>query len=156
MMITPNEDILGAKIEGIDLRRTLNPGDFRTILRALGQYGVLCFPGQSLEPGELSAFGSNFGELEINVANKYHAEDHPEVMILSNIMVDGKQIGLVDAGQLWHTDVSSASEIAFAKGLHAKVVPTRDGKPLGDTQFRNMYAAYDDLPAVVKQRLAGV
>ena len=113
-------------------------------------------PEQSLEPGQLSAFGANFGELEINVANKYHAEDHPEVMILSNIMVDGKQIGLVDAGQLWHTDVSYASEIAFANVLHAKVVPTRDGKPLGDTQFRSMYAAYEDLPAAVKQRLAGV
>ena len=156
MIITPNEDILGAKIEGIDLTRALNPGDFRTILRALGKYGVLCFPEQSLEPGQLSAFGANFGELEINVANKYHAEDHPEVMVLSNIMVDGKQIGLVDAGQLWHTDVSYASEIAFANVLHAKVVPTRDGKPLGDTQFRSMYAAYEDLPAAVKQRLAGV
>jgi taurine dioxygenase len=156
MIITPNDDILGAKIEGIDLTKALSGEDFRTILRALGKYGVICFPGQSLEPGELSAFGANFGELEINVANKYHAPDHPEVMILSNMMMDGKQMGLVDAGQLWHTDVSYANEIAFANVLHAKVVPTRDGKPLGDTQFRNMYAAYDDLPADVKRRLAGV
>jgi taurine dioxygenase len=156
MIVTPNDDILGARIEGINLRHPLNDNDFRTVLRALSKYGVLCFPAQSLEPKELSAFGSRFGELEINVANKYHPPGHPEVMILSNIMVDGKQIGLVDAGQLWHTDVSYASEIAFANVLHAKAVPARDGKPLGDTQFRNMYAAYDDLPADVKQRLAGV
>ena len=31
----------------------------------------------------------------------------------------------------------------------------RDGKPLGDTQFRNMHAAYDELPAELKQRLEG-
>lgn len=156
MIITPNDDVLGARVEGVDLSKPLDPNGFRTILRALGKYGVLCFPGQSLEPAELSAFGSRFGELEINVANKYHAPGHPEVMVLSNIFVDGKQIGLIDAGQLWHTDVSYADEIAFANVLHAKVVPTRNGKPLGDTQFRNMYAAYDDLPGDVKKRLAGV
>jgi taurine dioxygenase len=31
----------------------------------------------------------------------------------------------------------------------------RDGRPLGDTQFRNMHAAYEDLPADIKRRLAG-
>ena len=31
----------------------------------------------------------------------------------------------------------------------------RDGMPLGDTQFLNMHAAYEDLPAGVKQRLEG-
>lgn len=156
MMITPNAATLGARVEGIDLAEPLSPDDFVTVLRALGKYGVLCFPRQSLEPEELSKFGSRFGELEINVANKYHPPDHPEVMILSNMIVDGKQIGLMDAGQLWHTDVSYAREIAFANVLHAKVVPMREGKPLGDTQFLNMYAAYDDLPDDVKSRLAGV
>jgi alpha-ketoglutarate-dependent taurine dioxygenase len=34
-------------------------------------------------------------------------------------------------------------------------VPVRDGRPLGDTQFRNMHAAYDDLPAEIKARLEG-
>jgi taurine dioxygenase len=31
----------------------------------------------------------------------------------------------------------------------------RDGRPLGDTQFRNMHAAYDDLPADIKKRVEG-
>ena len=31
----------------------------------------------------------------------------------------------------------------------------RNGKPLGETQFRNMHAAYDDLPDALKQRLEG-
>lgn len=156
MIITPNDAILGARIEEIDLAQPLDTDEFVTILCALGKYGVLCFPEQSLDPGKLSGFGSRFGELEINVANKYHAPDHPEVMILSNMIIDGKQVGLIDAGQLWHTDVSYAREIAFANVLHAKAVPMRDGQPLGDTQFRNMYAAYEDLPGDVKRRLAGV
>ena len=147
MRITPNQGGLGARVEGIDLARPLSDADYRTVLRALGQYGVLCFPGQDLDAPQLSAFGSRFGELEVNVANLFHAPDHPEVMILSNMRdAAGKPIGLNDAGQGWHTDMSYSKEIALANVLHAKQVPVRDGRPLGDTQFRNMHAAYDDLP----------
>ncbi len=61
MKITPNNAGLGARIEGIDLARPLSPEDFRTVLRALGEYGVLCFPKQDLDAAALSAFGSRFG-----------------------------------------------------------------------------------------------
>lgn len=156
MRITPNNAGLGARVEGIDLSRSVTADDFRTVLRALGQYGVLCFPGQDLDAAALSAFGSRFGELEVNVANIFHAEGHPEVMYLSNMKdAGGKPIGLSDAGQGWHTDMSYSREIALANVLHAKRVPRRDGKVLGCTQFRNMHAAYDDLPAEVKQRIEG-
>jgi len=155
MRVTRNNEGLGARITDIDLSRPLGTDGFRDLLRALGEHGVLCFPGQSLEPAELSAFGSRFGELEINVANLFHAANHPEVMILSNVKEDGKPIGLNDAGQGWHTDMSYSHEIALANVLHAKQIPVRDGRPLGDTQFRNMHAAYDDLPAEMKERLEG-
>jgi taurine dioxygenase len=77
MQITPNKEGVGARVEGIDLSQSLSDEDFRTILRALGDRGVLCFPGQSLEAAELSAFGSRFGELEHNVANSFHAPGRP-------------------------------------------------------------------------------
>ena len=155
MRIVPNDAPLGARVEEIDLAQPLADGDFRTILRALARHGVLCFPRQSLEPAQLSSFGARFGELEINVANRFHPPGHPEVMILSNIMADGQPTGLADAGQLWHTDVSYARVIAFANVLHAKAVPMRDGRPLGDTEFHNMCTAYDDLPDAIKRKLEG-
>jgi len=156
MRITPNNAGLGARVEGVDLSRPVSPGDYRSILRALGQYGVLCFPEQDLDAARLSAFGARFGELEVNVANLFHAPGHPEVMILSNKRdAAGKPLGLSDAGQGWHTDMSYSRDIALANLLHAKEVPQRDGRPLGDTQFRNMHAAYDDLPAEVVARLEG-
>jgi len=156
MRITPNNAGLGARVEGIDLAAPLAEPEFRTILRALGQYGVLCFPGQDMDAPQLAAFGGWFGELEVNVANLFHAPGHPEVMILSNMKdTAGKPLGLHDAGQGWHTDMSYSHEIALANALHAKQVPVRDGRPLGDTQFRNMHAAYEDLPAEVVARLEG-
>ena len=155
MDITPSGQTLGARITGIDLANPLADSNFRTILHALGEYGVLCFPRQTLDNDQLAAFGRRFGELEINVANAYHEPNHPEMMILSNIKRNGKQIGANDAGQGWHTDMSYSHEIALANILHARHVPNRNGKPLGETQFRNMHAAYDDLPDVLKHRLEG-
>ena len=156
MRIIPNNTGLGARVEGIDLAAPLTEADFRTLLRALGEHGVLCFPRQALDAPALSRFGARFGELEVNVANMFHAPGHPEVMILSNKRdAAGKPVGLGDAGQGWHTDMSYAKEIALANVLHAKEVPVRDGRPLGDTQFRNMHAAYEALPEEVKRRLEG-
>ena len=156
MRITPNNAGVGARIEEIDLARPLSPEDFRTILRALGQYGVLCFPQQDLNADHLADYAGRFGELEVNVANLFHAEGHPEIMHLSNMKDEaGKPIGLSDAGQGWHTDMSYSKDISIANVLHAKRIPRRNGRALGDTQFRNMHAAYDDLPAEVKQRLEG-
>ena len=155
MKIQASGQALGARIEGIDLRRPVSDGDFRHILRALGEHGVLCLPGQQLETGEFARFGRMFGELEINVANQFHEPGFPEVMVLSNVTEDGTPVGLGDAGQGWHTDMSYSREVALANVLHAIKVPMRDGRPLGDTQFRNMHLAYEELPADVKRGLSG-
>jgi taurine dioxygenase len=155
MRIERSGQPLGATIDGIDLSQPVRDGEFKQLLRALGEFGVLCFPGQRLETDAFARFGAMFGDLEINVANQFHEPGHPEVMILSNMAKDGKPIGLGDAGQGWHTDMSYSKDIALANVLYAIKVPTRDGRPLGDTQFRNMHAAYEGLPADIKRRLAG-
>ena len=155
MKIQSSGKALGASIEGVDLAQPISDSDFKQILRALGERGVLCFPKQRLETAEFARFGRMFGELEINVANQFHEPGFPEVMVLSNMTRNGKPIGLGDAGQGWHTDMSYSKEIALANVLYAIKVPARDGRPLGDTQFRNMHAAYEDLPDEMKSRLKG-
>jgi taurine dioxygenase len=114
---------------------------------------VLRFPAQRLSATALRDFAASFGELEINVANAYQEPGLPEVMILSNIVRDGKPIGLADAGQDWHTDMSYSRTIAFANVLYGIEIPHRHGRPLGATEFCNMHAAYDGLPADLKRRL---
>ena len=155
MKIESSGKALGARIESVDLNQPVSDGDFKQILRALGAHGVLCFPEQQLETAALARFGRMFGELEINVANQFHEPDFPEVMVLSNMTKDGKPIGLGDAGQGWHTDMSYSRDIALANVLYAIKVPSRNGVPLGDTQFRNMQLAYEHLPADIKSRLTG-
>jgi taurine dioxygenase len=153
--IIPSGEVLGARIEGLDLAGPLCADDAEAIVAALGRYGVVCFPGQELDTAGLKRFAANFGELEINVANVFHDPEHPEVMILSNIVEDGKPIGLADAGQDWHTDMSYSRMVAFANVLYGIKIPRRNGVPLGCTEFANMAMAYEDLPSDVKLRLAG-
>lgn len=154
--VIPTGKTLGATIGELDLSQPMSAPDFDVVLRALGQHGVLRFPGQSLDPVAHKAFAGRFGSLEINVANMFQVPGHPEVMILSNIVENGKPIGIADAGQDWHTDMSYSTTIALTNVLHAIKVPRENGRPLGSTHFANMHAAYDDLPAEMKQRLEGM
>jgi taurine dioxygenase len=156
MNIVGSGATLGARIEGLDLAQPLSPGDYRAIEQALGRYGVVCFPRQKLDAASLKRFAQNFGKLEVNVANLYHEPGIPEVMILSNIVENGKPIGLSDAGQDWHTDMSYSRTIAFSNVLYGVRIPMRDGKPLGNTEFCNMHAAYEDLPQALKDELDGM
>ena len=68
--------------------------------------------------------------------------DYPEVLVLSNDMKDGKPVGLIDGGDFWHSDSSHRDTPSMATILYAVKNP-RQG---GDTEFANMYAAYDALP----------
>ena len=146
---------LGAIISNLDLSNALAESDVTAIVRALGDHSVLRFPAQDLSAADLRGFSARFGELEINVANAYQEPGLPEVMILSNIVKDGKPVGLADAGQGWHTDMSYSKTIAFANVLYGIEIPHRNGKPLGATEFSSMQAAYAGLPEDLRKRLEG-
>jgi alpha-ketoglutarate-dependent taurine dioxygenase len=124
MKLVPSGQALGATVEGLDLAAPLAAGELEQVMQALGNFGVLRFPGQKLTARQLRDFSSQLGELEINVASgAYQEPGIPEVMILSNIVENGKAIGLADAGQDWHTDMSYSRGIAFANVLYAIEIP---------------------------------
>ncbi len=156
MHIVPTGMVLGASVEGLDLSQPLGERDVEALIQALGRYGVLRFPRQQLSARQQKDFAARFGELEINVAGAFQEPGLPEVMILSNIVRDGKPIGMADAGQDWHTDMSYSSMIAFANVLYALEVPQRNGRPLGATEFSSMHAAYEGLSQEMKTRLDGM
>jgi taurine dioxygenase len=157
MRITSSGEALGATIEDLDLASPLSRDEFDRVVRTLGERGVVRFPGQKLSGRQLADFSARFGDLEVNVASQAYQEPGlPEVMILSNIVENGRAIGLADAGQDWHTDMSYSSTIAFANVLYGIKIPRRDGRALGATEFSNMQAAYEDLPAEMKRDLEGM
>jgi taurine dioxygenase len=153
MTIEPTGQILGATVRGVDLAKPLGEADFSTILVALGRHGVLRFPDQQLDAAALRDFSQRFGSIQ-HMLSGFHEPDMPEVGILSNVVENGRPLGLADAGQDWHTDMSYNPTIGFLNVLYAVKVPRRDGRVLGATAFVNTQAAYEDLSSDVKTRLA--
>ena len=140
--IEPTGQILGATVRGVDLAKPLDDADFAAILLALGRHGVLRFPDQRLEASALRDFSQRFGRIQAMLSG-YHEPGLPEVGILSNVVENGRPIGLADAGQDWHTDMSYNPTIGFLNVLFAVKVPRRNGQVLGATAFVNTRAAYD-------------
>jgi taurine dioxygenase len=156
LTITPTGRVLGAQVTGLDLKRPMTADAFATILAALGEHGVLCFPGQRIDAAALKGFSERFGPIQASVTAQFQDPEIPEVGILSNIIENGRPIGLADAGQDWHTDMSYNDTVGFANVLYAVKVPRRDGRALGSTVFANMHAAYDELDRALKARLEGM
>ncbi len=150
--IEPTDAILGATVTGVDISRALSEADLAGLLSALGHHGVLCFPKQLIDAAALKAFSARFGALQI-ISRKVEP-GLPEVSILSNVVENGVAIGTPDAGQDWHTDMTYNRVPGFVNVLVAHKVSMRDGKPLGGTAFTNTQAAYDELPADIKSKLA--
>ena len=129
--------------------------DFARILLALGQHGVLRFPGPAAGHRRPAPV---LGTVRRNPGTESRARcrdgRYAHVGILSNLKEDGKYIGLPDAGQDWHTDMSYRDVMGFVNVLYGIRIPRRNGVPLGGTEFSNMHAAYDALPADIRTRLA--
>ena len=153
MHINPNGEILGATVSGIDLKKSLSNDNFRELLQALGRHGVLRFPDQLISAAEQKKFSENFGKLHILSSSQYFEPDMPEVTILSNIRKSGQLIGKPDAGQFWHTDMTNNRVVGFVNVLVSHAVPKRNGIALGNTEFTNTQAAYEDLPEDTKTHL---
>lgn len=154
--IVPSGGLLGAEIYGFDTSADPDPEEMARVRSLFAEYGVLCFRDQALTEEQLVAFTRRFGETESYVLSDYSLNDHPEILIVSNIRENGAPIGLTDAGTTWHTDMSYIPAPPAATILHAKEVPADDdGRILGDTLFSSTAAAYDALSQDLKDRLDG-
>lgn len=156
--IRPCSEHTGAEISGIDLSKPISPSTLETITNALHQWGVVLFRLQTMTEAQHIAFSRHFGELEVHVVSQYSLPEYREILVLSNILKDGKHIGLADAGQRWHSDAGYRREPDRASVLYAREIPAphANGETAGDTMFASARAAYDALDDSMKQRLEGL
>lgn len=150
LAIRPFNAPLGAEVLGLDLDQPLAPSTFGRIHQAHLDHHVLVFRDQHITPAQQIAFSRRFGPLQVHVLNNFHLAGFPEVMIVSNILENGKPIGLGDAGAFWHSDLSYKEQPSLGSLLHAQELPVEGG----DTLFANQHAAYDALPAELRKTIA--
>ena len=156
MQITPSQNVIGAEITDVNLGQNLSAAEFGRIEDAFNRHSVVCFPQQQLDEPQLVAFARRFGEVEKIFLTHYAHPKYPEIMFVSNIKKDGRDIGHADAGSVWHTDMSYTARPPRATLLYALEVPMENGVALGDTQFSSAADAYDSLSDAMKQKIAGL
>ena len=148
MQLSPLSPGFGIEANGLDLAQ-LTDVQFRELERAFYEHQVLGVRAQTLTPAQFAAFARRIGPPQPHVIDQFHHPDDPNILILSNVKVNGEPTGLQDAGSYFHTDYSYLQVPARATTLYSRVVP----KVGGDTLFANQIAAYDDLSETMKKRI---
>ena len=149
VQIRPLPGTFAAEVLGLDLSRPLADDDFRRIHRAHLDHHVLVFRNQHITPDQQIAFSRRFGPLQIHVLHQFQLAGHPEILIVSNIVENGRPVGLGDAGHYWHSDLSYVEKPSLGSMLLAQELPAEGG----DTLFANQHAAWDALPDALKAKI---
>ena len=140
--ITPT---IGAEVRDIDLNAVLDDDAIAALRAALLQHKVLVFRDQPITPAAHVGLARRFGELEVHPVFPQHP-DHPELVLL------GGDTASKGRENIYHTDVSWRQAPSMASILRCVECPPVGG----DTIWVNMVAAYDNLPAELKARLAAL
>jgi alpha-ketoglutarate-dependent 2,4-dichlorophenoxyacetate dioxygenase len=163
-MITPKplHPLFAAELAGIDLTQPIDEATLGQFRRAMDQYAVgVLRHSRPLRDAEHVAFSSRLGPLQqmkmLTMVGKSRSRfAYPELIDVGNIDAEGNLLPDDDRRRaynrgnlLWHTDVSFDPIRATYSLLAAHVVPP--GR--APTEFADMRAAYDALPADMKARI---
>jgi taurine dioxygenase len=150
--LRPLGEALGTEAVGVDLSR-LDDDTFAWIEKAFAAHPVLVFREQQLSAQDLAAFGRRFGEPKKHSLVGYRYPGVPEVSWLRNVDEAGNVdwYGVKRATD-WHTDSTYEEVLPLLAILHALEIPSSKG----GTMFADMCAAWESLPAAMKEKLAGL
>jgi taurine dioxygenase len=149
----PDSEI-GAIITDVDVTR-MTDAEFDVIYRTWLARNVICVRGQSLAIAQFLAYSRRFGFVHPHPSKSTRHPEIPEITMLgfNKVGPDGKLDETIyrRGAEGWHTDGAYDAVPFKATQLYALAIPSTGG----DTLFASMYAAYDALPARLKQRLDG-
>lgn len=151
IQLEPLASGMGAYVK-ISAEKILDEGVPEQCLQALDKYGVLVFPKINLSDEDQVAFSKKLGTME---ASKFSEEGVNEVDDLGIYPVTldpskAKHLDYIHSNEHWHMDGTTYAVPPKATNLKC-VVPPSEG---GDTEFANLFAAYEDLPADKKAQIA--
>jgi alpha-ketoglutarate-dependent taurine dioxygenase len=144
---------IGVEVHGVDAATTLAPEDAREILELLDRFGVVVFPRLGVDDSQQVALAKALGT--IAPAYRGRPEKAPMFRELMTISLHPERSGAAEylRGSLfWHIDGTMQDVPPMASILSGREIP-RDG---AGTEFRNTYAAYEDLPVEGHSRLDGL
>ena len=145
MEIHPVAGALGAEISGVDLAR-LDDATVAAIRHAWLEHLVVFFRDQDLTPAQFLGFAQRFGE-PIEYPFVKGLDDYPKIIPVLKLAHE-----TVNFGGIWHSDTAYLDAPPMASMLIGREVPPAGG----DTEFANMYLAYETLSDGMKRLLEGL
>ncbi len=152
LKIEPISDEIGARIF-VDAQQILDDSVPEQILEALNRYGVLLFPHINLSDEVMADLSNRLGEME--AAKVTYDGSEANKLGLYRIAADKKEKGhqeYVAGNNFWHMDGTSYRVPGKATMLKCESPPSNGG----ETEFANLFAAYEALPETRKQQLDGL
>jgi taurine dioxygenase len=141
--VRPVAGALGAEISGVDLARDLTDETVATIRRAWLEHLVVFFRDQTLSPAGFLDFATRFGE-PIEYPFVKGLPEFPKIIPVLKLAHEQ-----VNFGGIWHSDTAYLERPPMASLLIAREVPPAGG----DTEFANMYAAWEALSEGMRRLL---
>jgi alpha-ketoglutarate-dependent 2,4-dichlorophenoxyacetate dioxygenase len=154
--------LFAGELTGVDLRTLRTDADRAEIRALMDRYAVLVVREQQFSDDEQAAFARGLdGELVTKVGRSVidpaSRLTEPGLTDISNLDENNEIIGRDDrrrmyslGNRLWHTDSSFQNPPARYSMLSAKEVPAAGG----ESEYADMRAAYDALPAALKEQIA--
>ena len=145
--------LFGTEVREVNLARLSDAG-FRELYAQWRSSGVMLVRGQeSLTDAQFEAFSARFGELDPppnQGVGRKSVPGFPSLYVVSNeVDAAGEPLGALGDGEaVWHTDMSYLPVPPIASMLLARTLPDWGG----NTWVAGMCAAYDNLPAALKER----
>jgi alpha-ketoglutarate-dependent taurine dioxygenase len=137
---------VGAEVHGVDCDRLRSDDDLPgAVAEALEEHSVLVFRGLYIDDETQVAFCRKLGDLVVFPSQKI-----PEVFVVTLDPEKNPLAAYVRATSGWHFDDMVQELPSKATMLSAKIVSAEGG----ETEFAGTYAAYDDLSAEERERLA--
>ena len=152
LTLRPMTDHTGSEVLGVDLRKSLDPRAAEHLRQAFADRAVLVFRDQQLLPAEFLKAAQVFGEIMPQQVKRFTLPDHPLVGFVSSEDTDKPGGARLVRGEQFHTDHSNFPAPPQATMLSAVTLPSKGG----DTQFVNVHASYDALPAKTKRKIDGL
>lgn len=156
---------LGAEIMGVDLRKPLDDETLADVRQAFLDHLVVLFRDQDLTRPQFVAFARQLGQTDdMSVASHTEAQakadqaaremdpEFPEVFMNTNRPKSGWLKGFGVYAEIWHADRMHTTTPGMASLLRSLEIPDVGG----DTQFSNLYLAYETLSDGMKQMLEGL
>jgi alpha-ketoglutarate-dependent taurine dioxygenase len=143
--VTPLTTTIGARVDGVDLTRSLGGAVAQQIRDALTEHAVLTFSGQHVDLAQQQAFAGIFGERR-NILSHRLVGNHDTTVVLDNRLWQTaasaqlpNRVNFSEEFKGWHTDSTYCPEIAWVTTLRAELLP-----PVGGgTNWTSMAAAGD-------------